>query len=82
MRILEVKNNNMIRINLQILIVIWWIGAETSSIALFIGVYEHYLIIGITGWMTVITTTTLIVYEIKQIKKEDKEKSSTEKKIK
>jgi hypothetical protein len=82
MRILEVKNNNMIRINLQILIVIWWIGAATSSIALLIGVYEHYLIIGIAGWMTVITTTTLIVYEIKQIKKEDKEKSSTEKKIK
>jgi hypothetical protein len=32
--------------------------------------------------MTVITTTTLIVYEIKEIKKEDKEKSSTEKKFK
>jgi hypothetical protein len=47
-----------------------------------IAVYEHYLIIGIAGWMTVITSTTLIVYEIKQIKKEDKEKSSTEKKIK
>jgi hypothetical protein len=72
----------MIRINLQILIIIWWIGAATSSIALLIDVYEHYLIIGIAGWMTVITTTTLIVYEIKQIKKEDREKSSTEKKIK
>lgn len=72
----------MIRINLQILIVIWWIGAVTSSCALLIAVYEHYLIIGIAGWMTVITSTTLIVYEIKQIKKEDKEKSSTEKKIK
>jgi len=72
----------MIRINLQILIIIWWIGAATSSIALLIDVYEYYLIIGIAGWMTVITTTTLIVYEIKQIKKEDKEKSPTEKKIK
>jgi hypothetical protein len=82
MRILEVKNNNMIRINLQILIIIWWIGAATSSIALLIAVYEHYLIIGIAGWMTVIITTTLIVYEIKQIKKEGREKSSTEKKIK
>ena len=72
----------MIRINLQILIVIWWIGAITSSFALLIAVYEHYLIIGIAGWTTVIITTTLIVYEIKEIKKEDREKSSTEKKIK
>ena len=72
----------MIRINLQILIIIWWIGAATSSIALLVAVYDHYLIIGIAVWMTVITTTTLIVYEIKQIKKEDREKSSTENKIK
>ena len=72
----------MIRKNLQILIVICWIGAVTSSCALLIAVYEHYLIIGIAGWATVIITTTLIVYDIKQIKKEDREKSSTEKKIK
>ena len=72
----------MIRKNLQILIVIWWIGAVASICALLIAVYEHYLIIGIAGWTTVIITTTLIVYEIKQIKKEDREKSSTEKKIK
>jgi hypothetical protein len=72
----------MIRINLQILIVIWWIGALTSSCALLIASYEHYLIIGIAGWTTVVITTTLIVYEIKQIKKEDREKSSTEKNIK
>ncbi len=72
----------MIRKNLQILIVIWWIGAITTICALLIAVYEHYLIIGIAGWTTVIITTTLIVYEIKQIKKEDREKSSTEKKFK
>ena len=72
----------MIRISLQILIIIWWLGAAIATSALLIPIYEHYLIIGIAGWMTVITTTTLIVYEIKQIKKEDREKSSTEKKIK
>ena len=72
----------MIRISLQILIIIWWLGAATATGALLTHVYGHYLIIGIIGWTTIIITTTLIVYEIKKIKEEDKKKSSAEKKIK
>ena len=72
----------MIRISLQILIIIWWLGAATATGALLTHVYGHYLIIGIVGWTTIITTTTLIVYELKKIKEEDKKKSSAEKKIK
>jgi uncharacterized membrane protein len=72
----------MIRISLQILIIIWWLGAATATGALLTHVYGHYLIIGIVGWTTIIATTTLIVYELKKIKEEDKKKSSAEKKIK
>jgi hypothetical protein len=72
----------MIRTSLQILIIIWWLGAATATGALVIRIYEHYLIIGIIGWTTIITTTTLIVYEIKKIKEENKKKLSAEKKIK
>ncbi len=72
----------MIRTGLQILIIIWWLGAAIATGALLIRVYEQYLIIGIIGWTTIITTTTLIVYEIKKIKEENKKKSSAEKKIK
>jgi uncharacterized membrane protein len=72
----------MVRISLQILIIIWWLGAATATGALLTHIYGHYLIIGIVGWTTIIITTTLIVYEIKKIKEEDKKKSSAEKKIK
>ena len=69
----------MFRTNLQILIIIWWIGAAAVASALVIQLYELYVIIGIAGWIVVLTTTGLIVYEIKRIKQEDKRKELTEK---
>jgi hypothetical protein len=64
----------MIRISLQILIIIWWLGAILAAISLLIPLYSAYVIIGSTGWAVVLSTTALIVYEIKRIKEEDKKK--------
>jgi hypothetical protein len=64
----------MIRISLQILIIIWWLGAVLAAISLLIPLYSAYVIIGSTGWAVVLSTTALIVYEIKRIKEEDKKK--------
>jgi FtsH-binding integral membrane protein len=63
------------KINLQILIVFWWIGAITAGMALAIPKYSYYLIVGTIGWGVVLVTTGLIVYEIKRIKQEDKKKN-------
>ena len=62
----------MFRINLQILIIIWWIGAAVAAGSLLIHIYELYVIVGILGWSVVLITTALIVYEIRIIKQEDK----------
>jgi FtsH-binding integral membrane protein len=67
---------HFITINLQILIVFWWIGAIAAAIALAIPNYPHYVIVGSVGWSVVIVTSGLIVYEIKRIKEEDKKKST------
>lgn len=64
----------MIRISLQILIIIWWLGAVLAAISLLIPLYSAYVIIGSIGWAVVLSTTALIVYEIKRIKEEDKKK--------
>ena len=64
----------MIRISLQTLIIIWWLGAVTAAISLLIPLYSVYLIIGSIGWAVVLSTTALIIYEIKRIKEEDKKK--------
>jgi hypothetical protein len=69
----------MFRINLQILIIIWWIGAAVAAGSLLIQIYELYVIVGIGGWIVVLITTTLIVYEIKGIKQEDKRRETAEK---
>jgi hypothetical protein len=69
----------MFRINLQILIIIWWIGAAVASGSLLIQIYELYVIVGIGGWIVVLVTTALIVYEIKSIKQEDKRREMAEK---
>jgi len=68
----------MFRINLQVLIIIWWIGAAVAASALLIHIYILYVIVGIAGWIIVSVTTALIVYEIKRIKQEDKKKELTE----
>ena len=62
----------MFRASLQILIIIWWVGAGIASIAIVIHRYEQYTIIGTAGWI-MIASTALIIYEIKRIKEEDKE---------
>ena len=64
----------MIRISLQTLNIIWWLGAVTAAISLLIPLYSAYLIIGSIGWAVVLSTTALIIYEIKRIKEEDKKK--------
>ncbi|MFL6321810.1 MAG: hypothetical protein ACJ71J_01390 [Nitrososphaeraceae archaeon] len=69
----------MFRISLQILIVIWWIGAAIAAGSLLIQIYELYVIVGIGGWIVVLITTALIVYEIKCIKQEDKRREMAEK---
>ena len=71
-KILEVNQQQMFRINLQILIIIWWVGAAVAAGSLLIHVYELYVLVGILGWAVVLITTALIVYEIKTIKQEDK----------
>jgi hypothetical protein len=69
----------MLRINLQILIIIWWIGAAVAAGSLLIQIHELYVIVGIAGWIVVLITTALIVYEIKSIKQEDKRREMAEK---
>ena len=64
----------MVRISLQTLIIIWWLGAVTAAISLLIPFYAAYVIVGSIGWSVVLSTTGLIIYEIKRIKEEDKKK--------
>ncbi len=64
----------MLRISLQSLIIIWWLGAVTAATSLFTPLYSAYVTIGSIGWAVVLSTTALIIYEIKRIKEEDKKK--------
>ena len=66
------NNLLVIRFNLQILIISWWIGAAIALFSFLIPVYIHYLIVGIIGWIIILSSTILIIYEIKKIKAEDK----------
>ncbi|HZD36153.1 MAG TPA: hypothetical protein VE130_13200 [Nitrososphaeraceae archaeon] len=58
----------MAKSNLQTLIVIWWVGAALAGISLLIPLYDVYLIVGITGWIIMLISTSLIIYMIKKIK--------------
>jgi 4-hydroxybenzoate polyprenyltransferase len=64
----------LLRINLQVLIIIWWIGAFVATSALVIPVLEQYQVAGTIGWLIVIISTGLIINEIKRIKQESKKK--------
>jgi hypothetical protein len=64
----------MAKSNLQILIIVWWVGAALAAISLIIPIYEIYLIVGINGWIIMLISTSLIIYMIKKIKKEDRSK--------
>jgi membrane associated rhomboid family serine protease len=63
----------MFRASLQILIVIWWIGAGIATIAIIFHKYEQYAVVGSTGWIITIASTASIIYAIKRIRAEDKE---------
>jgi FtsH-binding integral membrane protein len=67
------EDKEMFRASLQILIVIWWIGASIATIAIIFHKYEQYAVVGSTGWIITIASTALIIYEIKRIRAEDKE---------
>lgn len=69
----------MFRISLQILIIIWWIGAAVAASAFLFRSYHLYVIVGTMGWIIVLTTTALIIHEIRKIKEEDKRKELAEK---
>jgi FtsH-binding integral membrane protein len=73
LRKISEDKQGMFRASLQILIVIWWIGAGIATIAIIFHKYEQYTLVGTTGWIITIASTLLIIYEIKRIKKEDKE---------
>jgi uncharacterized membrane protein (DUF2068 family) len=69
----------MAKSNLQTLIIIWWIGAVLAGISLALPLYEVYLIVGLTGWIIMLISTSLIIYMIKKIKKEDRSKELPQK---
>jgi hypothetical protein len=69
----------MLRINLQSLIIIWWIGAGIAASDFLIRIYEIYVVVGICAWFIIFTSTMLIINEIRRIKLEDKKKGSAEK---
>lgn len=69
----------MLRIRIQILVIIWWLGAITSAVSLLVSTYSAYVIVGVAGWSVVATTSALIIYEIKRTKEEDKKKQLAEK---
>jgi uncharacterized iron-regulated membrane protein len=60
--------------HIYILIAIWFAGIATAGMALFMPVYSDYLVVGAAGWTTVATSTGLLLYEIKRIRAEDRNK--------
>ncbi len=64
-------------INLQILIILWWVGAIVSGVALLIPQYKYYFILAFIGWITVGITSGLIIYSIKRNNKESKRNMSS-----
>lgn len=63
--------------NLQILIVLWWIGAIVAGLSLLIPQYNYYLIVGSLGWITVVIASGLIIYAIKRNNKESQKNMSS-----
>ncbi|HXS60048.1 MAG TPA: hypothetical protein VN703_04485 [Candidatus Sulfopaludibacter sp.] len=67
MKTFEVKKHTIIsNINIQILLLIWCIGAAISAVALLIPIYIIFLIVGSVGWVSVGLTTLLILYGLKK----------------
>jgi hypothetical protein len=59
---------------LTMLILVWWAGAGVATIAIFVPVYDDYLLVSGAGWGIVAMATTLIFIEMRRIKAEDKKK--------
>ena len=64
----------MKKINLQLLVILWWVGAGLALCSFFIPYYLLYILVGTIGWIIIIIMTLLIIYEMKIIKDEDKRK--------
>jgi hypothetical protein len=61
---------------LAILLLIWWAGAGTATVALFIPIYNNYVLVGSIGWGIVVVCTFLIFFEMKRVKADDKKKEN------
>lgn len=59
---------------IYLLIAIWCAGVATAAIAILIPVYNNFVIVAAIGWLTVATSSGLILYEIKRIRAEDRKK--------
>ena len=62
--------------HIYILIAIWCAGIATAAGAIFIPIYENFVIVGAIGWATVAASSGLILYEIKRIRAEDRRKEA------
>ena len=59
---------------LTALILVWWAGAGIATVAIFVPIYENYLVVSGVGWVVVAVVTGLIFVEMRRIKAEDKKK--------
>jgi FtsH-binding integral membrane protein len=61
-------------VHIYILIGIWCAGVAIAAVAIFLPEYEDYVFVGTIGWVTIVTSSGLILYEIKRIRAEDRRK--------
>jgi hypothetical protein len=54
------------KINIQVLLFMWCLGAALSAMALIIPVYAIFVIVGAVGWVTVGLSTFLIFLHIRK----------------
>ncbi|NOJ29468.1 MAG: hypothetical protein DA328_04790 [Nitrososphaeraceae archaeon] len=59
-------------------IILWWVGAFLAIVAFFIPILEYYYLVSGIGWITILVISILIIFDIRRIKKEDKEKDKVE----
>ena len=59
---------------LTMLILIWWTGAGIATVAIFVPIYDNYLVVSGIGWAILVVATGLIFVEMRRIKTEDKKK--------
>ncbi len=52
-------------INVQVLLVIWCVGAVVAGVALLIPIYSIFLILGSIGWISVVIITILFFMVLK-----------------